>query len=304
MVVVILQSVPERLRGDLTRWLNQVGIGVYVGSLNARVREELWVRITGLCSDGQAVMIWSAHCEQGYEFYVHNISVSVVDFDGLKYLLHPVADAKFGKSSSVTKKQEHTQSVFRKRYMSSPLLSQDFVVFDFETTGLDSVKDEVIEFGALRVRNGVVVDTFSELVSVERTVPDDVMKLTGISSEMLTGKRSVVDVLPDFVSFLQNDILVGYNVQFDVSFLNQLLKRTQVNHGRRLRNKSLDVLVLMKQLYPQLTSFTLESVFTFCAEQGKIEREKLTPHRALDDCKMTYVIYEYIYRVVKGDSDE
>lgn len=74
MVVVTLTDCPPKLRGDLTKWLLEINTGVYVGKINARVREELWKRICDNIKSGRATMVFSAKNEQGLSFYVHNTS--------------------------------------------------------------------------------------------------------------------------------------------------------------------------------------------------------------------------------------
>jgi len=89
VIVVVLSVTPERLRGELTRWLLEISTGVYVGHLSARVRERLWDRITEDVSKGRAIMVWSTSNEQRMQFKVHNHSWMVEDFDGL-YLMRRV----------------------------------------------------------------------------------------------------------------------------------------------------------------------------------------------------------------------
>ncbi|WP_162616491.1 type I-E CRISPR-associated endonuclease Cas1e [Xylanimonas allomyrinae] len=83
VIVVVLSVTPEKLRGELTRWLLEISAGVYVGHLPARVRERLWTRIVDDVGRGRALMVWSARTEQRLAFRVHNHAWSVEDFDGI-----------------------------------------------------------------------------------------------------------------------------------------------------------------------------------------------------------------------------
>ena len=83
MIVVVLSVTPEKLRGELTRWLLEVSAGVYIGHLSARVRERLWLRIVEDVGRGRALMVWSARNEQRLRFQVHNHGWTVEDFDGI-----------------------------------------------------------------------------------------------------------------------------------------------------------------------------------------------------------------------------
>lgn len=89
MVVLCLTNCPPALRGDLTRWLMEIDTGVYAGNVSARVREELWNRVTENIKDGRATMVYSARTEQKMEFRVHNSEWIPVDFDGMKLMLRP-----------------------------------------------------------------------------------------------------------------------------------------------------------------------------------------------------------------------
>jgi len=89
VIVVVLTVVPERLRGDLTRWLLEISPGVYVGVSTARVRERLWARIVDLCSSGRAIMVYSARNEQRLAFKIHRHHWEPVDFDGVELVRRP-----------------------------------------------------------------------------------------------------------------------------------------------------------------------------------------------------------------------
>ena len=89
MIVVSMTNCPPKLRGDLSKWLLEINTGVYVGHVNARVREALWQRICENIRDGQATMVFTTNNEQHMDFYVHNTSWKPVDLDGIKLMKHP-----------------------------------------------------------------------------------------------------------------------------------------------------------------------------------------------------------------------
>jgi CRISPR-associated protein Cas2 len=84
MVVIVLTACPVGLRGDLTRWLLEISPGVFVGHLDARVREKLWERIVELSKNGRAIMVYSARNEQHLAFKVHGAEWSPTDCEGLE----------------------------------------------------------------------------------------------------------------------------------------------------------------------------------------------------------------------------
>ena len=87
--VITLKKVPNSLRGDLTRWMQEIATGVYVGSFNSKVREYLWERVTDTVGHGEAIMCYSYRNEIGYSFCTYNTERHVVDYDGIPLVLIP-----------------------------------------------------------------------------------------------------------------------------------------------------------------------------------------------------------------------
>lgn len=84
-MTIVLTACPAGLRGHLTRWLTEISPGVFVGRVNARLRDELWKLVVELAKDGRAIMTFSTReTEQGYDFRVHRHDWSIEDIDGLK----------------------------------------------------------------------------------------------------------------------------------------------------------------------------------------------------------------------------
>jgi CRISPR-associated protein Cas2 len=85
MMVVVVNNAPPRLRGRLAAWLLEVRAGVYVGDYSARTRERIWEQVGAYIEDGDAVMVWRAPTDQGFEFATVGATRRMpVDFDGLK----------------------------------------------------------------------------------------------------------------------------------------------------------------------------------------------------------------------------
>ncbi|HVO70926.1 MAG TPA: type I-E CRISPR-associated endoribonuclease Cas2e [Aggregatilineaceae bacterium] len=90
MLVMILESVPVAVRGELTRWLIEPHAGVFVGHVSAMVRDRLWELCCRKCSAGGVVQIWSTNNEQGFTIRLHgNTRRTVVDFEGLQLIRMP-----------------------------------------------------------------------------------------------------------------------------------------------------------------------------------------------------------------------
>ena len=96
---------------------------------------------------------------------------------------------------------------------------KSYIAFDVETTGLNPRENEIIEIGALKVRNGKVAERFMEFIRPQAPISPAITGLTGITNEMVEGARPRCQVVPDFLDFCGDDVLIGHNVTFDYSFM-------------------------------------------------------------------------------------
>ncbi len=127
-----------------------------------------------------------------------------------------------------------------------PLLEDAvFVVFDLETTGLSSARDQICELGAVRVRALELADSFQSLVDPRVALPEPIARLTGLREEELRGAPGIGHVLERFLAFAGDDLLVAHNARFDQRFLEQQLL---VRHGRRLSEPPLCTAALARRL--------------------------------------------------------
>lgn len=159
---------------------------------------------------------------------------------------------------------------------------ENYTVIDLEMTGLNAKTDAILEVGAVRVREGNAVDTYSALLRTGRTLSEKVTELTGITGEMQEAGEEPEQAMEAFFAFLGEDILVGQNVIFDYSFL----KQWAVNHRFSFERNAVDTLKLARHFLPQEQKKDLESLCAwFSVERGKA-------HRALDDALETWQILE------------
>lgn len=126
----------------------------------------------------------------------------------------------------------------------------EYVMLDIETTGLSTEWDEIIEIGALRVRNNEIVDSFQTFVRCDEELDEFIIQLTGITNEMLVGAPAPEEAIKAFKNFLGNDTIIGYNVKFDISFINAYL-------NRELPNNYVDCMRLARRLFPSEQHHTL-----------------------------------------------
>jgi DNA polymerase III epsilon subunit family exonuclease len=155
----------------------------------------------------------------------------------------------------------------------TPLHRVQFISVDVETTGLDPRRDEIVELGAVRIAGGEIVEEWSTLVSITRTIPWEARRVHGISNAMLAGSPAIHEALPQFLSFLGEGALVEHSWKaFDVLFLEQA-------HGKTLDAPYINTCTLSRRLFPFHRKHSLEE----CCRRHKIPNEQA--HRALSDAR-------------------
>ncbi|WP_420454425.1 DEDD exonuclease domain-containing protein [Rubrivirga sp.] len=154
----------------------------------------------------------------------------------------------------------------------------EFVIVDTETTGSRAGEDRLIEIGAARLVGGEVVETFQQLIDPGRHVPHRITRLTGISTAMVYGQPSATEVMPRFVEFLGDAVLVAHNLPFDARFLDVALAEAELPP---LQNPSLDTLRLARRLLSSLPSKGLSKLTQHFGIEVKGR------HRALGDAVAT-----------------
>lgn len=172
----------------------------------------------------------------------------------------------------------------------------DYVVFDLETTGISCYNDAIIEISAVKVREGVVVDTYSTLVNPQRMIPYGATRVNGITNDMVAGAPLLFDALQQFFEFIGDDVLVGHNIaSFDLNFVNIA---AQDLFGKTVDNDYIDTLYMAKRCLPQLKHKKLVDL----AEYFHISAEGA--HRALNDCIMNQKCYEEMAKLPAVDIKE
>lgn len=165
----------------------------------------------------------------------------------------------------------------------------NYIVFDIETTGLSNKWDEIIEISAIKIKDGIPSDDFNSLIKPENPISEFITELTGISNDMVSTAPLIKDVLPKFLDFVGNSILVGHNVNFDINFVyNACAKHL---NGSLLSNDFVDTLKLSRHLLPDLDSHRLKDI----SEALGITYENA--HRACNDCKFTYLCFEKMRKI-------
>ncbi|SET01336.1 PolC-type DNA polymerase III [[Clostridium] polysaccharolyticum] len=155
------------------------------------------------------------------------------------------------------------------------------VVFDIETTGFGPVNDQIIEIGAVKVVNGQIVDKYSTFINPDVPIPYHITQLTGITDEMVMDSPKIDVILPEFLAFCKDAILVAHNASFDVGFLNKKAEFLGIETDFTV----VDTVGIARLLLPHLSRFKLNVV----AKELGISLEN--HHRAVDDAGATAEIF-------------
>ena len=160
-------------------------------------------------------------------------------------------------------------------------LDSEYVIFDIETTGLSPHADKIIEIGAVRIRDGKIINHFSSFVNPGRPIPYRIETLTGINDAMVIDAESIKVVLPRFLDFCEGAALVAHNASFDVGFI----KKNCDDLGYEHEFTSVDTVGMARFLMPNLSRFRLDTV----AKALKVALRN--HHRAVDDAECTADIF-------------
>ena len=167
-----------------------------------------------------------------------------------------------------------------------------FVVFDLETTGFSPIKDKIIEIGAVKVEGGKITDKFSSFVNPKIPIPFNITQLTSITDQMVVDAGSIEEILPDFLEFVGDAVLVAHNASFDMSFIEQNCRYQKIKPDFT----SVDTVALARILLPTLSKYKLNIV----ANALHISLEN--HHRAVDDAGCTAEIFVKFVEMLKDQS--
>lgn len=170
----------------------------------------------------------------------------------------------------------------------------DYVLYDLETTGTSSKYDEVIEISAVKVRKGIVVEEFSQLVNPGRAIPCAASAVNHITDDMVASAPGFEEVLQQFLAFAGEDVLVGHNINsFDMKFL---YRDCEKYFGLTLTNDYIDTLKLARICLPELAHHRLGDLAEFYGISTA------GAHRALNDCRMNQQVFEKLAGELDGST--
>lgn len=156
---------------------------------------------------------------------------------------------------------------------------QNYCVVDIETTGLSYQSDTIIEIGIVKIREGKIVDKYSQLINPQRKISVFITQLTGISDDMVINQPTIDEIKDEVKTFIGHDIIVGHNTSFDLNFI--------ANHlDWEIENEYIDTLQFSRKVYPQFKHHRL-------TDMVELLHLSQNEHRSLADCIATYELYEH-----------
>lgn len=168
---------------------------------------------------------------------------------------------------------------------------EKYVMLDIETTGLSPEYNEIIEISALRIENNIIVSTFSTLVKPTTKIDDFIIQLTGITNEMLKNAPKIKNALIEFDKFInEDDIIIGYNINFDINFLYDNFKNKL---KKEFRNNYVDILRIARML---LKGKTRNCKLKNIAKYFDLDTSKM--HRGEKDCELTLEVFNKLKELI------
>lgn len=167
--------------------------------------------------------------------------------------------------------------------------TRDFTAIDIETTGLSPEYDEIIELAAVRYRDGKASDSFQSLVKPLNPIDDFIEQLTGITNQMLGTAPNIEDILPSFIAFLSDDILVGHNINFDINFIYDFCCNVGIDP---IRNDFIDTMRIARRLYKDWPNHKLDTMASELGLSARCLHRGTTDAAISADCYLAMIQHE------------
>ena len=163
----------------------------------------------------------------------------------------------------------------------NPNLPDSFCVFDIETTGLNKKYEKITEIAVCKVKDGKIVDEFTTFVNPEKHIPDEVQNLTHITDDMVNDSPTIEEVLPQFIEFTKDSILVAHNASFDIGFISHFAAEQKLVFNPYV----IDTLTIARENYTSVENHKLGTLAEFLG----VELEGA--HRAINDTRATAKVF-------------
>lgn len=167
--------------------------------------------------------------------------------------------------------------------------SKKYIVLDLETTGLSRYKHQITEIAAIRIDGDEIINTYQTLINPQRNIPSGVTRLTGITNKMVENAPTIDQILPDFLEFIWDDIIVAHNASFDYWFLSENIYKHQ---NFWMENPVLCTRKLTSRLIPELPRKNLWSI---CEHMNLVNDQA---HRAMSDTAVTVEVFKNLLKLL------
>ncbi len=164
-----------------------------------------------------------------------------------------------------------------------------YCVFDLETTGFNPKIDKITEIAVCKVKDGEIIDEFSTFVNPQRSIPIEVQELTHITPEMVENAPTIEEILPKFMEFTKNSILVAHNAKFDTGFIKYFADEYKLEFKPYI----IDTLTMAQELYPNIENHKLGTIATH------LEISLEGAHRAINDTRATAKVFVKMQKEAK-----
>ena len=242
-----------------------------------------------------SVLLFEGDVKIGYNqklvYYISYISYCTIDDSALTVEKENKYEINLD-DYQVVKPEKYDYTEQQGLFYKSPIYndyiqSNNFVVFDVETTGLNPENCDIIEIGAVKIKNGEIVEKFQTLIKPRERISDYITSINGITNEMVEDCEYGEYIIPDFYKFCEGCVLVGYNVNFDYQFIQKLAGKVGLN----FKNEISDAMEIAKSKL-KLSNYKLITVVK------SLNLVLENAHRAYNDALATAKVYLKLNEII------